>query len=68
MSETLREKRVRAGRKGGNTTFARYGSAYMAEIGRMGFEAQDRKYNRVVVGLSRYGLVDRRTGKLVAIW
>lgn len=37
MTDELREKRREAGRKGGQTTAARYGSAHMSAIGKRGF-------------------------------
>lgn len=41
---------------------------YFSAIGRKGYEAQQAKYTRTVIGTSKYALQDKETGELVAIW
>jgi hypothetical protein len=57
-----------AGQKGGRVTFERYGPEYMAWIGKRGNIAMRERYELVVVGQSGYALIERATGRVVAIW
>ena len=58
--------KVRAGRLGGETTYLRHGPEHMSAIGRRGAHALHDKYHLAPVGLSRFALVDRETGIIVA--
>ncbi len=61
------ERKRKAGKKGGMTTFARYGRAHFSKIGKRGAIETWRRYMLAPYGTSRYAMVERETGKVVAI-
>jgi general stress protein YciG len=64
----LSEKRRQAGRNGGLTTFYRYGSEHMSEIGRKGAEATWSRYNLAPIGTSQWAIVNKQTGEIKTIF
>lgn len=68
MTETLHQKRRRAGRLGGLATVARHGPGHMRRIGQRGAQVTHSRYTLQPVGLSGWALVDRATGKIKTTW
>ena len=60
-------RKVEAGRKGGRTTAAKYGSDYMTELGKLGAEALYKKYRWMPYKIGQYALVEIQTGNLIAV-
>lgn len=61
-----RKARILAGSKGGAATVAKYGSAYMAEIGARGARVTWTKYHLAPIGQSGWAMVDRATNLVKA--
>jgi hypothetical protein len=61
MSKNMKQK---AGALGGATTYERYGSAHMAEIGRRGAAATWKKYYLLPLEQANWMLVDKTTGEV----
>jgi len=59
--------KAQAGSLGGKTTVARYGPDYMRTIGKKGAQTLWRRYALYPFELSKYAMVDRATGQIVAI-
>ncbi len=57
-----------AGSIGGRVTVQRYGRGYMSQIGKRGNVSLRERYRLTVVEQSGYALVEKATGKIVAIW
>jgi hypothetical protein len=55
-----------AGSKGGRVTASRYGPGYMRLIGKRGAATTWTRYYMAPVGQTRYAMVERETGKIVA--
>lgn len=55
-----------AGRKGGLSTFQKYGREYMRNIGRRGAQTFWKRYSLKPVGTSHFAIVCRNTNKMVA--
>lgn len=51
-----------AGRKGGKSTYKKYGRGYMKELARKGAAAFHKKYKLSKLGTSDFAIVDRATG------
>jgi hypothetical protein len=68
QSSTIHEKRAAAGRKGGLATVNKHGKEHMREIGKRGAAELWRRYQLVPAALTGWGLIDRATGAVVAIW
>ena len=60
------EARRQAARKGGQTTAAKYGRGYMAEIGRRGAAVTWGRYRLAPMGLSGWAMIDRQSGLIRA--
>ncbi len=56
------------GRRGGLATVQRYGREYMREIGRRGAAVTWQRYDLQPVGVSGWAMVERESGKVVAVW
>ncbi len=57
-----------AGQKGGLATVKKHGRHYMAWIGKRGNVSMRERYRLTVVEQTGYALVERATGRIVAIW
>jgi len=57
----------KAGQKGGKATVAKHGVEHMSEIGKEGAKKTWELYSLKPVNESQYAMVDRVTGKIVAI-
>lgn len=57
----------KAGRAGGLATLARHGREHMRKIGRRGAETTWLRYNLLPTGIGAYAMVDKITGKVVAV-
>ncbi len=57
--------KAEAGRIGGKQTAAKYGSKYMAEIGRRGARSFWARYALKPAGTSNYAIVERATGQII---
>jgi general stress protein YciG len=68
VSMDISELRRRAGRIGGLTTYDRYGSEHMAEIGRKGAEVTWSRYNLAPIGTSQWAIVNKKTGEIKKIF
>lgn len=64
---TLSEKRAIAGARGGQRTVKRYGKRYMKKLAKLGAHAMHSKYRREPVLLNDFAIIERRTGKAVAL-
>lgn len=60
--------RQEAGRLGGQATVKKHGTSHMRAIGKQGAETTWTRYKMVPISTSRYGMVDRGTNKIVAIF
>jgi general stress protein YciG len=56
------------GRKGGEATVKKYGTEYMAEIGRKGATAFYEKYTLMPVGINNFAIVRKLDGVIVGTW
>jgi general stress protein YciG len=56
-----------AGRIGGQALYAKKGPDYFREIGRKGAETTWNKYSLVPMGTNQFAMVERETGRVVAI-
>ncbi len=66
LPEELRLKKREAGRKGGKTTFAKYGRDHMQCIGRVGADVMHTRYKLEPIEQSDFALVHRETGVIKA--
>lgn len=64
---TLSEKRAIAGARGGKRTAKKYGKRYMRKLAAFGAHAMHSKYRYEPVLLNDFALVERTTGKPVAL-
>jgi hypothetical protein len=64
---TLSQKRAIAGARGGRRTVKRHGKRFMKKIGAWGAHVTHSRYRREPVLLSDFALVERSTGKVVAL-
>ena len=64
---TLSQKRAIAGAKGGRKTVRRYGKRYMKKLARWGAHRMHSLYRREPVLLNDFAIVERKTGKAVAL-
>lgn len=52
---------------GGTAVYKKYGSSYMAAIGRKGYLVMKAKYDVVPYGTSDFAIVSKKTGKILAL-
>lgn len=64
--EEIRSDKRRAGKKGGEVTFSKYGKAHFRKIGMRGALAFHARYKLVPVNLNDFLIVNRETGAAVA--
>lgn len=64
----MKATKKQAGSKGGRSTLARHGREHMSEIGRRGAAATWQRYFLAPVEIANYAMVERETGKIIAIW
>ena len=64
MTDKQIEQRRSAGRKGGKTVYEKYGSDYMAEIGRKGAARTHELYRFMPIGISSWVLVGRKDNRI----
>lgn len=57
--------KAEAGRLGGSSTFKKYGSSHMSELGRKGAKSLHEKYDLVPWGLNDFALVCKESGNIV---
>ncbi len=62
----LREKRRKAGRRGGLQTLKRYGRKHFKKIGRWGAHVMHSTYHLAPVDQNDFAIVRRNTGEVVA--
>jgi len=65
VSDNGKMSKAEAGRLGGLATAEKYGSEYMAAIGRKGYEVFHRKYYLTPIGTSDFAIVRRKDGKVI---
>ena len=64
---TLSQKRAIAGARGGKRTVKRHGKRWMKKIAELGAHTMHSKYRYEPVLLNDFALVERATGKAVAL-
>lgn len=64
--EQVRQMKRIAGRKGGKTTFEKYGRDHMQFIGRAGADVMHMRYKLEPIGQNDFALVHRKTGVIKA--
>lgn len=67
MNENQKYTKKSAGQLGGLATFARYGHAHFAQIGRRGAVVTWQRYALQPVGASDFAMVDRQSGVVRAL-